>query len=62
MKKFAGNILARRTHEDGMTTAEYAVGTVGATGIAGILIWLVQQDWFKELIGNVFRNIFSSLV
>ncbi|KMY23926.1 Protein of unknown function [Actinobaculum suis] len=44
--------------EEGMTTAEYAVGTVGATSIAGILVWLAQQDWFKDMISALFKKIF----
>lgn len=45
--------------EAGMATAEYAVGTVAATSFAGILIWLFEQEWFKETISNLFRNLFS---
>ncbi|WP_124039974.1 DUF4244 domain-containing protein [Neoactinobaculum massilliense] len=45
--------------EAGMTTAEYAVGTVGASGIAGIILWLANQDWFRELFANLFRSIFK---
>ena len=53
------NIHEDISSESGMTTAEYAVGTIGATGIAGLLIWLVQQDWFKDLIGGIFKNALS---
>ncbi|KTF04637.1 MULTISPECIES: DUF4244 domain-containing protein [Trueperella] len=45
--------------ESGMVSAEYAVGTVATTSIAGILIWLVQQDWFREGIAAIFRLIFK---
>ena len=31
--------------EEGMATAEYAVGTVAATSFAGIILWLVKQPW-----------------
>lgn len=47
-----------QSSEEGMTTAEYAVGTVGATGIASILLWLSKQDWFKDLIADFFKSIF----
>ncbi|MDD7465194.1 MAG: DUF4244 domain-containing protein [Actinomycetaceae bacterium] len=43
--------------EDGMVTAEYALGTVATTGIAGILVWLSQQEWLRELIADIFRHI-----
>lgn len=45
--------------EAGMATAEYAVGTVAATSFAGILIWLFEQGWFKDLISDLFRNLFN---
>ncbi len=45
--------------ESGMVTAEYALGTVATTGIAGILIWLVQQEWFRELVSMFFKTAFS---
>ena len=45
--------------EAGMATAEYAVGTVAATSLAGILVWLAQQDWVKEGIVAIFKAIFD---
>ncbi len=45
--------------EDGMVSAEYAVGTVATTGIAGILVWLAQQEWFRSGIADIFRMIFN---
>ncbi|MDR6939483.1 DUF4244 domain-containing protein [Arcanobacterium hippocoleae] len=49
-----------RNFEHGMVTAEYALGTVATTGIAGILIWLSQQEWLQDLIGNLFKELISS--
>lgn len=49
--------LEGKSHpEAGMTTTEYAVGTLGACAIAGILYWLSQQDWMRELIAGIFRR------
>ncbi|NLI05351.1 MAG: DUF4244 domain-containing protein [Actinomycetaceae bacterium] len=45
--------------ESGMVSAEYAVGTVATTGIAGLLVWLSQQEWFREGIASIFRMIFQ---
>lgn len=45
--------------EAGMATAEYAIGTVAATSLAGILVWLAQQDWVKEGIVAIFKAIFD---
>lgn len=52
---------SRAKAEDGMVTAEYALGTVATTSIAGILIWLSQQEWLKEAIASIFKLIVSSV-
>lgn len=48
----------RRTGERGMTTAEYAVGTVAACGFAGVLYKLVQSDtvvgWITDIVSKAF--------
>ena len=55
-KKISSGMLRA---ERGMVTAEYALGTVATTGIAGILIWLAKQEWFRDLIVNIFRTLLS---
>lgn len=55
-KKISAGMLRA---ERGMVTAEYALGTVATTGIAGILIWLAKQEWFRDLIVNIFRTLLS---
>ncbi|MDP9801091.1 hypothetical protein J2S49_001167 [Arcanobacterium wilhelmae] len=63
MKKFWAKVAGIGTKaEAGMVSAEYAVGTVATTSFAGILVWLFQQDWFKELIGSVFKGAFSMFI
>lgn len=48
--------MARRTRgEQGMTTAEYAVGTVASCGIAGVLISLLDQPWIADLLKGLFE-------
>lgn len=54
-----------RRGQRGMTTAEYAVGSVAvATGV-GVLIAVFNQPWFKDLlqalIGALFEVIKSML-
>jgi hypothetical protein len=44
-----------------MTTAEHAVGTVGAACMGGILILLCGQDWWLDLITSIFDRIASVL-
>lgn len=56
----SSEIMLDRKFERGMVTAEYALGTVATTGIAGILIWLSQQEWLRELIANLFKQLISN--
>lgn len=43
--------------ERGMSTAEYAVGTVGACTIGGVLVKIGQSEWFGDLVKGVLDNI-----
>ena len=52
--------LVRR--DDGMTTAEYAVGTVAACGFAGLLLQLLTSDTVLSLLRDVISNAFSSFL
>jgi len=47
----------RRRDERGMTTAEYAVGTVGAACMGGILIIVCQDDWWLNLVQAILDRI-----
>ena len=50
-------LLARtRRDERGMTTAEYAVGTVAAASFAGLLIKLLSSDEVRELILGIVKS------
>ena len=56
--------IARFVRTDsGAATAEYAVVTVAAAGLGGILIKLLTSDWFlaliKEILGYVIRAALS---
>jgi len=48
--------LANRA-EAGMTTAEYAVGTVSACGFAGLLFKLLTSDFGQTILESVFSKI-----
>ncbi|MDR1430643.1 MAG: DUF4244 domain-containing protein [Propionibacteriaceae bacterium] len=48
-----------RHDERGMTTAEYAVGTVASVSIVGILIAIIQNPAFRELIMQLISLLFS---
>jgi hypothetical protein len=43
--------------EKGMNTAEYAVGTVGACGFAGLLYQILTSGWGQSLLQNLFDKI-----
>lgn len=47
----------RHANEAGMSTAEYAVGTLGACTIGGVLVKIGQSEWFGELVRDVLDNI-----
>jgi len=49
--------LRHRMHGDaadtGAASAEYAVVTVAAAGLGGVLIKLLTSDWFLEIIKSI---------
>ncbi len=47
--------------EEGMNTAEYAVGTVGACGFATILYKLLTSDFGQSLVTSIFDKVLSVL-
>ena len=47
--------------EAGMNTAEYAVGTVGACGFAGLLYQLLTSDFGRELLQGLFDKVLTLL-
>lgn len=51
-----GAALASRT-ADGMSTAEYAVGTVSACGFAGILYKILTSGWGETLLQTILDKI-----
>jgi hypothetical protein len=52
-----GTAVRRRAGEEsGMTTAEYAVGTVATCGLGGLLFKLLTSDTFLDLLRSVFGN------
>jgi hypothetical protein len=47
---------ARRVDERGMTTAEYAIGTVAAASFAALLIKLLTSDRVQQLLMGVVTS------
>lgn len=54
-------LLLRLRSDDGMTTAEYAVGTVAACGLGGVLIKLLSSDTVFQLLLDVIKRAFAFL-
>ncbi|MCU0278107.1 MAG: DUF4244 domain-containing protein [Candidatus Nanopelagicales bacterium] len=52
-------VVSRLMSEDGMSTAEYAVGTVAACGFGGILVKLLSSPDVQQLLGQVIEKAFS---
>ncbi len=53
--------LPPRRDERGMTTSEYAVGTVGACGVAGVLYQLANSGFFTSLFTDVIGGVVDLL-
>lgn len=49
--------ITSKTSEQGMSTAEYAVGTVGACGFGGLLYKLLTSEWGEGMLQGVFDTI-----
>ena len=47
---------ARPVGQDGMTTAEYAVGTVAACGFAGVLFKLLTSDSVVRMLKDIVER------
>lgn len=43
----------------GAATAEYAVVSVAAAGLGGLLIKLLTSDWFGEILRRIFEAIIT---
>ncbi len=54
-------VIRMRDDEQGMSTAEYAVGTVAACGFGGVLVTLLKSDRIIELLWQVITAAFSFL-
>jgi hypothetical protein len=55
-------VVARVRREDaGMTTVEYAVGTVAAAGFGGLLIRLLMSEEARNLVWGLITNAISSI-
>jgi hypothetical protein len=49
------------TGEQGITTAEYAVGTAAGAGLAGVLYKLVTGGFGDKMLRSLFDHVFGLL-
>ena len=50
------------SRDEGLSTAEYAVGTVAAAGLGGVLIKLLTSTEVRDLIWSVLSNAFKAML
>jgi hypothetical protein len=60
-RALAGIIARVRREDAGMTTVEYAVGTVAAAGFGGLLIKLLMSEEARNLVWGLISNAISAL-
>jgi hypothetical protein len=56
MNRVVTTVRKRALDEAGMTTAEYAVGTVATCGAGGLLFKLLTSDSFMDLLNSIFTR------
>ena len=56
------DVVQRLSAEDGMSTAEYAIGTVAACGFGGVLVKLLSSPDVQHLLGQVIEKAFSFIL
>lgn len=59
MLKKPAKLLVAMKDETGLTTAEYAVGTVAVAGLGGVLIKLLTSDSVRDLIWSLISGVLS---
>ena len=55
-------LVSRLRDDEGLTTAEYAVGTVAVAGLGGVLIKLLTSEAVRDLIWKVVQAAFSAML
>ncbi|MFM9135148.1 MAG: DUF4244 domain-containing protein [bacterium] len=55
-------VLDRAREDDGLSTAEYAVGTVAVAGLGGLLFKLLTSDAVRDLLWGVIQKAFSAFL
>lgn len=59
MNRVVTAVQLRGLDESGMTTAEYAVGTVATCGLGGILLKLLTSETVLGMLKGIFSSAFG---
>ena len=62
MKNFVARVTTSMKKDDGLSTAEYAVGTVAAAGLGGVLIKLLTSDEVRNLVWTLLSGAFQTML
>ena len=60
MNRIATTILLKLRNEEGMSTIEYAFGSLAAAALAGVLYLVVTGDGVTDAIESVITNALSN--
>ncbi len=55
----SAKIMTALKDDTGLTTAEYAVGTVAVAGLGGVLLKLLTSDSVRDLFWSIISNAFA---
>ena len=58
LARLSAAVQSRAAADDGMTTAEYAVGTVAACGFSGVLYKILTSETVINLVKDVIEKAF----
>ena len=55
----SAKIMTALKDDTGLTTAEYAVGTLAVAGLGGVLLKLLTSDSVRDLLWSIISNAFA---
>jgi Flp pilus assembly pilin Flp len=59
METKSAKIRSALKDDTGLTTTEYAVGTIAVAGLSGVLLKLLISDNVRDLLWSVIKGAFS---
>jgi len=59
METKSAKIRSALKDDTGLTTTEYAVGTIAVAGLSGVLLKLLISDSVRDLLWSVIKGAFS---